>query len=492
MIIGAYLFFTLYFSALIFIGIYCLSQFHLLYSYLFKKNKHCITGHQNSQTEWPTVTIQLPLYNEKYVVERLIENITKLDYPKDKLTIHILDDSTDDTLLISKQKVEEYQSKGFDIHLFHRLDRQGFKAGALKESMAHLTSEFVAIFDADFVPKPDFLRKTIPHFINPSIGVVQSRWEHINQNLSLLTEMQALQLNVHFTVEQQGRFLGNYLLQFNGTAGVWRTKTIEDAGGWEADTLTEDLDLSYRAQLKGWQILYLEKLGSPAELPSDIFGLKSQQFRWMKGGAENAKKLLKLIWASPLQWSKKLHATSHLLSSTIFVAVFSLGIFSVPLMYLMQYVTLPTHYLQIFLASFASIVVLYFLSNVFFIKNDENIFKIIFKFLFVFPIFMSISMALAFHNSIAVMQGWCGKKSPFVRTPKYGEQKESFTFKKSNYFVGNLNKISLGEALLTLYFVAALWVGSRIGVRDFFLLHIMLAFGYFSLFLYALKSRFSK
>ena len=482
----AYFFFSLYLISLTIIGLYCLSQFHLFILYLTKKNNTTPAEVLSSREEWPSVTIQLPLFNEKYVAERLIDNIIKMDYPKDKLFVHILDDSTDETKEITKQKTEFYQSAGFAIQTFYREDRTGFKAGALKEGMLHVTTPFVAIFDADFMPEPDFLKKTMPYFDNPDTGVVQTRWLHLNQHESLLTEMQAIQLNVHFTVEQAGRYKSDYLLQFNGTAGVWRTRTIADAGGWQADTLTEDLDLSYRAQLKDWKIVYLEDAGSPAELPKDIHGLKSQQFRWMKGGAENAKKMLSSVWSSGLKGSQKLHATSHLMASSVFPAVLLLGISSVPLVWLVKQVDLPLHMLQIFLASFASIVVIYFTVNVLVLREKRPILWQIIKFLLIFPIFMSLSMALALHNSLAVIQGWLGKKSPFIRTPKYGEQKRTFV-SRSSYFSKQINGVTLAEAVLAVYFVAAIFIGFHTGIKDFAILHGMLALGYSSLVFYTLR-----
>ena len=300
----AYLILGIYIMALAWITGYCLLQLHLLYQYQ--------KGHQRNEEfsiadikeqDLPLVTIQLPIYNELYVIERLIDRVCEFHYPKEKMEIHILDDSTDETVEVVQKKVAYYQSKGFQIQQIRRVDRTGYKAGALKEATEQAKGEFIAIFDADFLPRKDFLLNTIPHFQNPKVGVVQTRWEHINQNYSLLTKLQAMQLNVHFTVEQQGRKSGNYMLQFNGTAGVWRKSTIKDAGGWEADTLTEDLDLSYRAQLKGWEITFLEKFGSPAELPAEMNGLKSQQFRWMKGGAETARKMLPTIWKSCLLYT---------------------------------------------------------------------------------------------------------------------------------------------------------------------------------------------
>ena len=351
MIVISYFLFAIYCVALTYITCFCFLQFHLLYFY----KKHHSREAKNPATpeelpdELPFITIQLPVFNEQYVVERLVDQIVKLDYPKDKYEIHLLDDSTDETIEISRKKVEEYKAKGFNIDLIHRTDRSGYKAGALKEAMHRAKGNFIAIFDADFLPRTDFLKATIPYFNNPKTGLVQTRWEHINEGYSVLTRLQAMQLNVHFTVEQQGRKAGNCLLQFNGTAGVWRRSCIEDAGGWEADTLTEDLDLSYRAQLKGWDISYLEKFGSPAELPAEMNGLKSQQFRWMKGGAENARKLLPTVWKSDITTRKKLHATGHLMGSGVFICIFISAIISVPLLSVLQIVGIDIRFMGIFL-----------------------------------------------------------------------------------------------------------------------------------------------
>ncbi|MFK7934787.1 MAG: glycosyltransferase, partial [Saprospiraceae bacterium] len=246
MTVIAYIVFTVYTVALTYITAYCLLQFNLLYHYQKYRGNYAKLAAvpQLTNEELPFVTIQLPIFNELYVVERLVDNIMKLDYPKDKFEIHVLDDSTDETVEITRRKVEEYQKLGFNIEQICREDRQGYKAGALKDGMRYAKGKFIAIFDADFLPRKDFLRRTMPYFMNnDKVGVVQTRWEHINQDYSLITRLQALQLNVHFTVEQTGRKGGNFMLQFNGTAGVWRRDCIEDAGGWEADTLTEDLDL---------------------------------------------------------------------------------------------------------------------------------------------------------------------------------------------------------------------------------------------------------
>ncbi|MEL6124529.1 MAG: cellulose synthase family protein, partial [Bacteroidota bacterium] len=389
--IGSLLIVVFYCVALILITVYCLMQFQLLYYYKSNHKNRQRPSQMEAESELflPLVTIQLPIYNELHVVQRLLGAITSLDYPKDRLEIQLLDDSTDETIDISANEVVKYQNLGFDIAHIRRIDRQGYKAGALKSATPTAKGEFIAIFDADFLPEPDFLKSTMQYFKNDSVGVVQTRWEHLNQNYSLLTRVQAFQLNVHFTVEQLGRKLGNLLLQFNGTAGVWRKSTIEDAGGWEADTLTEDLDLSYRAQLKGWNIVYLEDVTSPAELPAEMSGLKSQQYRWMKGGAETAKKVLPKVWASDLSFRRKIHASIHLLGSTVFLAVFAVGFFSVPMALVLQPLGISASYFTIFLVSLTSIFLIYWVANVQVAWKDESRFKTFFKFVFLFPMFLA-------------------------------------------------------------------------------------------------------
>ncbi|MFM7153746.1 MAG: glycosyltransferase, partial [Bacteroidota bacterium] len=323
-----YLMLFIYFLCMSAVTFYALLQFHLLYLYKKYHRENPEINYRQYGTadrDVPFVTVQLPMYNEMYVAERIIDYVAKQEYPKDKFEIHVLDDSTDETVGIVANKVAELKAQGFQIEHIHRVNRQGYKAGALQEAMPRAKGDFIAIFDADFTPRPDFLRTTMPYFDNEKVGIVQTRWEHINADYSMLTKMQALQLNVHFTVEQAGRSYGNLLLQFNGTAGVWRKKVIDEAGGWQSDTLTEDLDLSFRAQIMGYKIQYLEKLGSPAELPVEMNALKGQQFRWNKGGAQNARKLLHLIWkesGNRLNMMQKLHATSQLLAYGVFLWVF--------------------------------------------------------------------------------------------------------------------------------------------------------------------------
>ena len=480
-----YMVFGIYLTGLIFITIFCLMQFHLLVKYKLRNVREI--KKPEGKDFLPKVTIQLPIFNEQYVVERLIDNICKLDYPKEKLQIHILDDSTDETVEITANKVAEWKAKGFDIEQITREDRVGYKAGALKAAMRYCDSDFVAIFDADFLPEKDFLKKTMPFFKNDKIGVVQTRWGHINQNYSLLTELQAFQLNVHFTVEQKGRYKGNYLLQFNGTAGVWRSQCIDEAGGWEADTLTEDLDLSYRAQLKGWEIIFLEDVLAPAELPAEMHGLKSQQFRWMKGGAETARKILPTIWKSDLGLVEKFHATSHLLSSSVFLFIFIIGVFSVPLIYFMGVINFNMNILAVFMISLLSISIIYFVANVQTAWKGQSLIKKIFKFIILFPVFLSLSMGLSLHNSIAVLQGYRGKKSAFIRTPKFNIVNMKDKFNKGKYRKTRISFATIMEGVLSIYFMFAVAAAIYTGVTSLIIYHAALAIGFGTIFYYSIR-----
>ena len=486
----AYIVLGIYTVALTYIMIYCLLQLHLLYHY---KKHYWKNGNKKykkasiNDNDLPFVTIQLPVFNEMYVVERLVDKIVKMDYPKDRFEIHLLDDSTDETVDISKRKTEEYKAKGFNIDFFHRVDRKGYKAGALKEGMKHAKGEFIAIFDADFLPREDFLLTTIPYFEDKEVGVVQTRWEHINRDYSMLTRLQAMQLNVHFTIEQLGRKASNCFLQFNGTAGVWRRETIDSAGGWEADTLTEDLDLSYRAQLKGWKITYLEKFGSPAELPAEMNGLKSQQFRWMKGGAENARKLLPTVWKSDMSFWQKLHSTSNLMSSSVFLFVFIMGVFSVPTLFALPVVGLTSGIFKYFLVSLLSVISVYYVANVQAELEKQSYTKMLFKFIFLFPLFLALSMGLSLHNTVAVIQGYIGKKSPFIRTPKFNIKGIKDSFKNQNYLAKKLPLTTIFEGLLAVYFLFGILGGIYLQDWSFLLFHGMLMIGFGSICFYSVR-----
>jgi cellulose synthase/poly-beta-1,6-N-acetylglucosamine synthase-like glycosyltransferase len=476
----SYLILGIYSIALIYITLFCMMQLNILYYYKTYRKKNPFeepTKLKSTDDNLPFVTVQLPIYNEYYVITRLIDYVAAFDYPKDKFEIHILDDSTDETVDLVRQKVAHYKALGFNIEQVRREVRQGFKAGALRDATHLAKGELIAIFDADFLPRPDFLLATVGHFKNPKVGVVQSRWEHINRDYSLITKLQAFHLDMHFTVEQKGREAADCLLQFNGTAGVWRKSTIAEAGGWEADTLTEDLDLSYRAQLKGWKIIFLERLGSPAELPAEMNGFKSQQFRWSKGGAETARKMLPIILKSDLTLKQKIHAVIHLTGSSVFVFVFISAILSVPLTFLEPILGVNYNYLGIFFIGMVSLVFVYYEANVRASIEKHSYMKLFFKFVVLFPTFLALTMGLSLHNTIAVLQGYLGKKSDFIRTPKFNIVHLNDTFKKSKYVHKNFPWTTLFEILLAIYFLCAA-IGGWFFNSYFLPYHLMLAIGF--------------
>ena len=467
-----------YFLALLYVTIYCLMQLHLLWAYLRREP----TPEQEPQQQWPVVTIQLPFYNEQYVANRIIDTVCAFDYPKECLQIQVLDDSTDETVDLVADRVLFWQMRGFDIEHVRRSERTGFKAGALADAMQAVKGEFIAIFDADFVPNADFLRKSIPHFDDPQTGVVQSRWAHLNEDYSVITRLQALQLNVHFTVEQSGRRAADLFAQFNGTAGVWRKACIESAGGWKADTLTEDLDLSIRAQLKGWTIRYLEENLAPAELPVEMNAFKSQQHRWMKGGAETARKLLPSLWKnSGLPLGKKVHMTSHLLASSIFLFVFLIGVLSVPTAVAVAHFALPAWIFTGFLVATLAVGSVYYVANVKSSWTSLGHWAAFGRFLLLFPLFLCLSMGLSLHNTVAVLQGFRGKKSPFVRTPKFAVN-DGNQVTSNSYRSRKLSWTTLGEGALGLVFLASFVWGLSTGNTFFLLFHGMLTVGYLSIF----------
>lgn len=320
------------------------------------------------------VTIQLPLYNEMYVAERLINAVCEIEFPKDQLEIQVLDDSTDETVDVVRKVVEEKQKQGFDIVHIHRTNRQGFKAGALKEGLQKAKGDYIAIFDADFIPQKDFLKRTLRYFVNDKIGMVQTRWEHLNENYSILTKIQALALDGHFVIEQSVRNKAGFFINFNGTGGMWRKECIIDAGNWHADTITEDLDLSYRAQLRGWKFVYLRDFTTPAELPSEMNALKAQQFRWTKGAIETAKKILPLVWKANIPLRIKLQSTFHLTNNIVFPFILLAGILNVPLIFIKNSGPYENffNFMSIFVIAFISSFLMYLLHKKIYTKIGER------------------------------------------------------------------------------------------------------------------------
>lgn len=488
---------VVYTIAIVLIFMYSLAQLNLLINYLSarKKDSNEELFNLNNADEVPFVTIQLPVFNEMYVMERLLDNIAKIEYPKNKLEIQVLDDSTDDTVISTKHHIEALKQKGLDIKHITRTDRKGFKAGALKEGLEIAKGEFIAIFDADFLPSPNWLKRTIPYFKNKEIGVVQTRWGHINRDFSLLTKIQAFALDAHFTLEQVGRNSKGHFINFNGTAGVWRRQCIIDAGNWEGDTLTEDLDLSYRAQLKNWQFKYLEDVETPAELPVAISAARSQQFRWNKGGAENFRKMLwRVISSKNITVKTKIHGLLHLLNSSMFLSIFTVAILSIPMLYIKnEYAHLRTYF---YIMSFFVISTIIFFVCYWFMYRQiyGSGFKRFFNYIGMFFTFFSIAMGFSLHNSIAVIEGHFGKRSEFVRTPKFNISNLKDSWKSNKYLRKNLSPHVILEGLLMLYFGFGLYsafvVGDQGGDFGLFPFHLMLCIGFGYVFFKSLASKF--
>jgi cellulose synthase/poly-beta-1,6-N-acetylglucosamine synthase-like glycosyltransferase len=450
-----------------------------------KKRKSEVVPVFNEATT-PKVTVQLPMFNEMYVAERIIETAAEFDYPKDKFQIQVLDDSTDETKDIIAAKVAEVAARGINIQHIHRVDRTGYKAGALDAAMDRVEGEFIAIFDADFVPDKDFLKRTMPYFID-GVGVVQTRWGHLNKTYSLLTELQAFGLNGHFAIEQGGRNASEHFINFNGTAGVWRKACIEDAGGWEHDTITEDLDLSYRAQMRGWKFKYLEDVESPAELPITMSALKSQQHRWMKGGAEVFIKMWKSLVKYPgLKFSDRLHGLAHLFNSSVFVFILILSILSLCVLHIKDSFSDLNLFIQFGAFFISSTIFLAFYYWNSYRDKRGNFFGDLFRFIGRFVQFLTVSMALSLSNAVAVIEGYLGIKSSFVRTPKFNVAKKD-EFKGNKYDKKSLSIINIAEGILMVVFGFTAINRAIYGDLGMVPFHLMLTIGYGIIFFSTLK-----
>jgi cellulose synthase/poly-beta-1,6-N-acetylglucosamine synthase-like glycosyltransferase len=380
------------------------------------------TGPAQRFAELPRVTIQLPIFNEQYVVDRLVEAICKIDYPQDKLDIQVLDDSTDETVTVARAVVERYAALGHPITYIHRTNREGFKAGALQNGMQTAKGELIAIFDADFVPPEDWLMRVVHHFADEKIGMVQTRWTHLNRNYSFLTEVEAILLDGHFILEHGGRSRSRVFFNFNGTAGMWRRQAIVDAGGWEHDTLTEDTDLSYRAQLKGWKFKYLQDVECPAELPIEMTAFKTQQARWAKGLIQTGKKILPRVFRSNAPFRVKVEAFYHLTANLSYPLMIVLSTLLMPAMIIRSFggwFQMLVIDLPLFLASTFSI-------SSFYLVSQKELFPRRWGRTFLFlPFLMALGIGLTLTNTRAVMEALFGIKSSFKRTPKYRVQSKA-------------------------------------------------------------------
>jgi len=442
-----------YFSILAILSIYGLHRFETIRTY-FKYRKRATGEPPKRFEQLPRVTIQLPLYNERYVLERLIDEIVKIEYPRDLLQIQVLDDSTDDTRDFAQALCERYRNIGHPIEYLHRTSREGFKAGALQEGLKTATGEFIAVFDADFIPPPDFLFRTIHHFADPKIGVVQTRWSYLNRNYSFLTEVEAVLLDGHFILEHGARSRAGYFFNFNGTAGVLRRAMIDDAGGWQHDTLTEDSDLSYRAQLKGWKFVYIPGLECPSELPIELHGFQVQQFRWAKGLTQCARKLLPSIWRAHVPWRVKLEAFLHLTPNISYPLMIVVSALMLPVMIVRFYMGMW----QMMIIDFPLIVASFWSISAFYLIAERELFPKTWKRTFLLlPLLMAVGVALSIINTRAVLEALFGVKSGFVRTPKYaveGSQVKRMAVKKYKRRSGFL---PYAEIAVGTYFLYMCW-----------------------------------
>ena len=448
----------LYFVTLVILAILGTHRYVMVWLYFRNRDRRAVPIPLPARL--PRVTVQLPIYNEMYVLERLLDSVCAIRYPRELLEIQVLDDSTDETAGLARRAVERYKAQGIDIHYLHRDDRTGFKAGALDAGLAVATGELVLIFDADFVAPPDILEKTIGQFQEPLVGMVQVRWGHINRDYSLLTQVQSVLLDGHFILEHGGRSRTGRFFNFNGTAGIWRRDVIRDAGGWQHDTLTEDLDLSYRAQMKGWRFVYLQDVVSPAELPVEMNAFKSQQHRWAKGSVQTCKKLLPRVLASKLPWHIKVESVFHLTANFAYPLMVLLSVLMFPAMvirYNMGWYEMIIVDVPLFLGATCSVCSVYFFSQK---EIFPDTWKSRVKYL---PAVLSVGIGLSVNNALAVMEGLFGRKSEFIRTPKYHVESAGDEWRQKRYR-GGVSFVPFVELLLGLYFTAMAVYAAAYGI----------------------------
>ncbi len=451
------LFLGVYFGVLCVLAVYGSHRYRM--AYLYYRHKFKLPTPKGTLAAMPRVTIQLPVFNEMYVVERLIDAVCRIDYPADLLEIQVLDDSTDETCAIARACVDRNRAAGHGVVYIHRDNRHGFKAGALEHGLAQATGEYVAVFDADFVPAPDFLMRTVPFFADPKVGMVQVRWGHLNREFSVLTQAQSIFLDGHFIIEHTARNRSGCFFNFNGTAGIWRKSTINDSGGWQHDTLTEDLDLSYRAQMRGWQFIFLPEVISPAEVPVDMNAFKSQQHRWAKGSIQTARKLLPTIMRSNLPWVVKREAFFHLTNNMAYMLMVLLSAL-MPLSMVVRfnhglYGTLFLD-LPFFITATASVCFFY-------VATQRELGLSWWGRVKYLPFLMSLGIGLAINNAKAVAEALLNQQSGFTRTPKTGSEGRSVQQVKRAYR-GGKTLLPIIELCFGVYFTGAAYFAYDIGV----------------------------
>ena len=443
---------SLYFGVLVLLAVYGLHRLFIVY--LYTRSRRRAPDRLGPINEaWPFVTVQLPLFNEMYVAERLLDAVAELDYPREQLEIQVLDDSTDATREIVAAKVAELRSRGLRVVQLHRTDRRGYKAGALAAGLEVARGEFICVFDADFLPPPDMIRRALPHFDDERVGMVQARWAHLNRDYSMLSRAQAIQLDAHFAIEHAARNRSGRFFNFNGTAGIWRRATILDAGNWQHDTLTEDLDLSYRAQVRGWRFVYLNDLEAPAELPVQIDGLKSQRHRWTKGAVQTARKMLGRIWRSGVPLRAKIEASFHLTANINYPLNLALAALIFPAM-LIRMRTGFDRFLVIdvpvFLCGTLSVYAYYLLAQ-------RELGQLGWKTVPGLPALLAMDTGISLNNTLAVLEGFGRDPGEFVRTPKFSLVRAQQRWRDKLYS-GPRGWLYLLELTIGLYFSAAVLI----------------------------------
>jgi cellulose synthase/poly-beta-1,6-N-acetylglucosamine synthase-like glycosyltransferase len=462
-----------YFGLLAVLSIYGAHRYLLVY--LFYRHKRDQPRPQEHFAQAPRVTVQLPLFNEATVVERLLESVARLRWPLDRLEIQVLDDSTDETRELAERKVAELRARGVDIHYVRRPDRTGFKAGALEHGLQTATGEFIAIFDADFLPETDVLERTVDFFTNPEIGMVQVRWGHLNRDFSLLTRLQSMLLDGHFVIEHTARNRSGRHFNFNGTGGVWRRSTIADAGGWQHDTLTEDLDLSYRAQIRGWKFVYLKEVTAPGELPVEMTAFKAQQHRWAKGSIQTGLKILPTIWRSDLPLKVKSEATFHLTANVCYLLMLVMCLLMLPALQarLAEPGRLSSELFDwsVFVLATASVLSFYVAAQ----RDVDPRWRHGLKYL---PAVLALGIGLAVNNARAVIEALCSYETPFVRTPKYAV-KDGEHAKPSHRYKSLVGLMPLVEIAFGVYMSAIVWIGVVNQIWMVVVFISLFAFGFF-------------
>src|SRR5690242_8167134 len=440
-----------YFIVLLVLASYGVHRYVLVYLY-YKYRKNKVEEPTTRFAELPRVTVQLPIFNEQFVVDRLVDAVCRMEYPREKLDIQVLDDSTDETVQVASAVVERYAALGYPISYHHRSNRYGFKAGALQEGMKTSKGDFIAIFDADFVPPPDWLMRVVHHFADPEVGMVQTRWTHLNRDYSFLTNVEAILLDGHFILEHGGRSRSRAFFNFNGTAGTWRRQAIEDAGGWQRDTLTEDTDLSYRSQLKGWKFKYLQDVECPAELPIEMTAFKTQQARWAKGLIQTAKKILPTVMRSDVPFRIKLEAWYHLTANISYPFMVVLSTLLLPAMIIRFY----QGWFQMLLIDLPLFMASTFSISSFYLVSQKELFPKRWPKTFLYlPFLMALGIGLTVTNTRAVLEALFGVQSSFKRTPKYRVQAKGEKSVAARKYRKRLGVVPWIELAIGMYFAAA-------------------------------------